>query len=86
MSQEVETIREFVSGWSTSDSVWEMEKQIEKAIGYCQRVGELSNNAEVTYYSALNAAIEKIQDMVDETETSRQAKLKAFTAEQKREW
>jgi hypothetical protein len=83
---EIETIRNFVLNFKLSDAIPEMEDELETAIGYSQRVGEMISQAEYDYRTAFADALIKLQVMEEETETTRKAKLESWTAEKKMSW
>lgn len=63
-----------------------MEDMLFKSVGYSQYVGELENQAETIYAKKKMECLEKLSKMDDETETTRQAKLNSWTAEEKETW
>lgn len=82
---ELEEIRAFISEPHIDDSIGQMEEQLEKAIGYSQRVGELANAAEHRYEKAHASFISRLEELTDETETTRKAKLMGWLADNKKE-
>ena len=84
LTEEIEEISDFVRETSIVDSIPEMETQLDMAIGYSQRVGELLNEAERAYSLKKADSLNKLRDMEDETETTRKAKLEAWVAEEKK--
>jgi hypothetical protein len=84
MENEFEDIAEFIRHFSLSDAIPAMEKDLEKAIGYSQRIGEVYNDAEFAYRNKFAESLDRLGSHEDETETTRRAKLKAWTAEERR--
>lgn len=82
---ELEEIRAFIIEPHIDDSIGQMEEQLEKAIGYSQRVGELANAAEHRYEKAHAECIDRLEALTDETETTRKAKLMGWLADHKKE-
>lgn len=68
---------------TSEDAIPAMEVQLRLAIGYGQRVGELSIEAEKTYRLKFAKCLEDLGQMEEETETTRKAKLEAWTADEK---
>jgi hypothetical protein len=83
---EIEEISDFVHKKAIVDSPAEMETQLDLAIGYSQRIGELLNEAERAYSIKKADSLNKLRDSEDETETTRKAKLDAWVAEDKKLW
>jgi hypothetical protein len=67
---------------ATSD-IPAMEIQLRLAIGYGQRVGELLIESEKAYRLKFAKCLNDLGMMEEETETTRKAKLEAWTAEDK---
>ena len=65
-----------------STEVPAMEEDLQYSIAYQQAIGELLNQV-VMEYKLFYA--DKLGDLQDETETTRKAKLEAWTAEKKRD-
>lgn len=82
---ELEEIRAFISEPHIDDSIGQMEEQLERCIGYSQRIGELANASEHRYEKAHAECIEKLEALADETETTRKAKLMGWLADNKKE-
>ena len=87
IQQEIQEISDFVRDTKTVDSISEMENQLSLAIGFSQRIGELLNEAERAYSIKKANCINDLSKLEDEeTETTRKAKLDAWTAEEKKLW
>lgn len=71
------------SGTAATD-IPAMERDLHYAISYEQRVGEALNQAVMDYKLFYAAKLEELGRMEDETETTRKAKLEAWTSEKKR--
>ncbi len=84
--EEIKEIFEFVKDVGIVDSIPEMETNLDRAIGYSQRIGELLNEAERAYSVKKADCLNKLRDMEDETETTRKVKLEAWTADEKKLW
>jgi hypothetical protein len=82
--EELKEISEFVRDTSISDSIPEMETQLDMAIGYSQRIGELLNEAERAYSLKKADCLNRLRDMENETEVLRKTKLEAWTADEKK--
>jgi hypothetical protein len=82
--EELKEISEFVRNTSISDSIPEMETQLDMAIGYSQRIGELLNEAERAYSLKKADCLNRLRDMENETEVLRKTKLEAWTADEKK--
>lgn len=82
---ELEEIRAFIVEPHIDDSIGQMEEQLERAIGFSQRTGELCNIAEWKYERAHAECIEKLETLVDETETTRKAKMVGWLSDAKKE-
>lgn len=82
---ELDEIRAFIKSPHIDDSIGQMEEQLERAIGYGQRVGEMCNEAEHRYEKAHYDCIEKLEALTDETETTRKAKMMGWLADYKKE-
>jgi len=84
--EELEKIKVFVWNSKISDSILEMEETLNLCIGYGARIGELANESERIYSLKFAEALNKLRDCDDETETTRKAKLQAWTAEDREAW
>lgn len=85
-TQELLDIVQFIKDFRLGDSIKEMEEDLQKAIGYSQRVGELQNEAEFVYHRKYAEQLNKLGMAEDETETTRKVKLESWTAEAKLVW
>lgn len=83
---EYDRIRSFIDEQHIVDAIPKMENQLEKTIGYSQRVGELINLAEHDYRLDYAERLSELKDLEEETETTRRAKLEAWTAAKKKTW
>ena len=81
---ELETIVKFIKETEVSDHIAEMEQNIAFAVGFTQRVGSLLNDAECDYAKMKMTYLEQLASKEEETETTRKAKLEAWTADAKR--
>ena len=81
---ELEEIKEFIQADKALDSIPTMEQELQAAIGYGQRVGEMLNQAEYDYQEAFAVSLEKLSNAEDETETTRKAKLQNWTKDHKK--
>ena len=87
IEQEIKEISDFVHNVQTVDAIPEMQGQLNSAIGYSQRIGELLNEAERAYSIKKANCINDLSTMEDEeTETTRKAKLEEWTADEKKLW
>jgi hypothetical protein len=87
-TDELNEIYKFVEDFRTggSEAIPELEMQLRLAIGYGQRVGELLNEAERAYRLKCAESLNRLQGDDEETETTRRAKLEAWTSEEKYVW
>ena len=84
---ELQPIKDFISSRRyISDSIAEMEENLEKAIAWSSRVGELLNEAERRYRLGYAEALNRLQSLEEETETTRKAKLEGLTADLRLDW
>ena len=74
-------IAQFIKDFERSDSIGEMERQRDRAIGYAQRIGELLDQAEHDYTIFYGEKLDELSSSEDETETTRKAKLNMWTAD-----
>lgn len=74
-------ITEFVESFSTPEHIPEMEHMRDKSIGYSQWLGSRINACEADYHKFYAEKLHSLKGMEDETETTREAKLKAWTAD-----
>ena len=83
MASELEKMQEFIHGLveSMPDSIPEMETSLDLCIGFHQRAGELSNQAEMEYHTQYAAVLQEMTVMEDWTETMRSAHIKGKTAQ-----
>ena len=81
---EIEQIRSFIDSFDLGDQIPAMEQDLKKAIGYQQRIGELLNAADYNFKVNYAGQLDKLLTMEEETETTRKAKLEAWTALDKR--
>ena len=81
---ELETIEKFIKETEVSDHIAAMEENIALAVGFTQRVGSLLNDAECDYAKVKMTYLEQLASKEEETETTRKAKLEAWTADAKR--
>jgi hypothetical protein len=80
-------IADFIKDQNAAGSIPEMEQDLETAIGYAYRVGELLNDAEFAYTKKRESLLAELRVYADdETETTRKSKLDAGVAEEKRVW
>jgi hypothetical protein len=80
----IDEVQCFIDGFQMSDQIPAMEKDLEKAIGYNQWVGMLLNDAVFDYEKHYAEQLSRLLSLEAETETTRKAKLAAWTAEKKR--
>jgi hypothetical protein len=86
LQEELIEIADFIKDKTASTTIPEMEKDLELAIGYAYRVGELLNEAEFAYTRKREESLTRLRDMDEETETSRKTKLDSWVADEKRIW
>lgn len=79
-----EEIQTFISQRRTHKAIGEMQDDLEKAISYYWQVGDWANQAEEEYEKAHAQKILEIERMDDQTETIRQALMKAYLSPMKR--
>ena len=84
ISEEIKEISDFVHDVTSAEAIPAMQLQLDSAIGYSQRIGELINEAELAYSVKKADCLNKLRDMDEETETSRKTKLDAWTAEERK--
>lgn len=76
-------ITEFVESFSVPEHTGTMEEMIAKTIGYSQWLGGRINTCEADYHKFYAEKLDSLSRMEDETETTRKAKLNAWTADKK---
>lgn len=81
----IDKVKAFVEAAHVSDSIGAMEQDLERATAYAQYIGELANQREEEYKKHYLEQLARLDPMESETETTRKAKLEAWTAEKKRE-
>jgi hypothetical protein len=84
LEEEIKEIYEFVRDITTTEAIPAMQMQLDTAIGYGSRIGELLNIAERAYSIKKADCINKLRDTDDETETTRKIKLEAWVADEKK--
>jgi methylthioribose-1-phosphate isomerase len=84
IEEEIKEIYEFVRDVSSTEAIPAMQLQLDTAIGYGARIGELLNEAERAYSIKKAECLNKLRDMDDETETTRKTKLEAWVADEKK--
>ena len=82
--REIHDISDFVHDIKTVDAIPEMQVQLDLAIGYSQRIGELLNEAERAYSVRKANCIARLGNMEDETEVLRKTKLEAWVADDRK--
>ena len=88
-TEELKYAYDFIESYrqgGVGDAIPEMEHALRLAVGWGQRVGSLCNEAELLHSLKYADCLNKLGVDDDETETTRQAKLRAWTAEEKRIW
>jgi hypothetical protein len=86
IGEEIKEISDFVRDGVIVDSVPDMERNLDLAIGYSQRIGELLNEAERAYSLKKADKLNLLRDMEEETETTRKSKLEAWVANENKLW
>ena len=84
IQEEIKTISDFVHDVVIVDSPSEMETNLNLAIGYSQRIGELLNQAEMVFSVKKADFLNRLGSMDEETEVLRKTKLDAWVAEDKK--
>lgn len=80
---ELDEIREFIKASHISDSIAEMEVELETAITWESRVGFLCNEAESVFEKKYAEHLTRLEG-IEETETTRKAKLAGWLADEKK--
>ena len=83
---EISDIRGFIDGFHLGDTIPHMEQDLTLCIGYEQRIGELTNQAKTDYKTKYLESLKSLSNLDDETETTRKAKLEAWTAPEEQVW
>jgi phage-related protein len=86
IQKEIKEITYFVHEAKTVSEIPEMQRQLDLAIGYSQRIGELLNEAERAYSIKKANCLNDLRNLEEETETTRKVKLESWVAEEKKLW
>lgn len=81
---DLEEVRAFIGERHTHKAIGEMQNDLEKAISYYFKVGDLFNEAQEQYEKKHAEKINEIERMDEQTETIRGALLKAALSGEKR--
>lgn len=84
IAEEIREIYDFVGVVNTTDAIPEMQANLDAAIGYGARIGELLNEAERAYSLKKADCLNRLRNVDDETETTRKVKLEAWVADEKK--